>query len=940
MSRRSHSVPDVLFVDLASMIDKRQWHVAFHYLIASLREQGYRAEVLYPRPQSIPPMRGESHIRRYLDLLKGAILKPSPNDRIFGMVLDGLVDEAVRRHPLLIGLSPYEGDRPILRAFLRKIREKGCGAKIVLGGHSATFHYDKLLRFHLEIDYVIRGEGEKAICELMQHLQGHRAISDVHGLCYRERGRVMVNEPHPLIENLDAMPPPTDDGFRELFRVQRDNPYQFTIYHPYQKKSHGNRHICVHDISVCMSRGCHRNCSFCSIQSFYHILHRPRVWRPVSPRKIVRYMTHLNRKYGVVRFDIMDDNFIGGGRKTARLKEFARLLRQEKIGIEFHVGCRSDEISGDLLRCLRPAGLRMVFLGVESFHQPALEVFNKHLTVQDNLRAIALLRKHKILLSAIVIFFHPYVTPREMLVNIEHIKKIRQHPNLGQFLPYQKLFVYKGAPIVERLRRDGLLTGSYMQNDFHFRDEASASIFALANGAVYRSQLLSTVSALTGGFGTNVLWVDNRLYRGRHALTGSINAYIQNFFYWFEFHYLVAVIEEACRWAASGFGEEFEMLEEGARQEGERIEWLYRKLMGMFIGGVERQMQKVFMAGGVRYVYLGDAMEVLRVDREMEGANGQGCGRLRERVLRRLQDGGHLLSKGEELDLQRSAYERPVLRVLEMEGRGLKRSRMELLWDWLGQRYCLGRRMEVRVAVDGEVRRVISEVGDSCSRRGYRLVIEGDVGILDKIKYVRRSVGLRVVVRDGSDVCRAVEHLQRIKSAGRTVLVVEGDQVTEAMRAAGAARGVSVVVGRCGGCHCAGEAVGVEWMGAREAMGRVVSGVESGGKRIYHCGAGREWLWVNAAGDVYACRGFERKKGMTMGNVDEGTWREAVRLLYADACVDKKKCCRRCWAKYICGGGCALRAHAVNGTVYHPDVSACAGLKASCLNYLKASVAS
>lgn len=78
-------------------------------------------------------------------------------------------------------------------------------------------------------------------------------------------------------------------------------------------------------------------------------------------------------------------------------------------------------------------------------------------------------------------------------------------------------------------------------------------------------------------------------------------------------------------------------------------------------------------------------------------------------------------------------------------------------------------------------------------------------------------------------------------------------------------------------------------------------------KRIisYPCEAGRKYIAVDVKGDLYLCHRLVGEERFFLGNVVEGTyhpkWGE---IIQKEMSVDSKKTCRKCWAKYICGGGC------------------------------------
>lgn len=74
---------------------------------------------------------------------------------------------------------------------------------------------------------------------------------------------------------------------------------------------------------------------------------------------------------------------------------------------------------------------------------------------------------------------------------------------------------------------------------------------------------------------------------------------------------------------------------------------------------------------------------------------------------------------------------------------------------------------------------------------------------------------------------------------------------------------------------------------------------------FYSCTAGKDYVSVNVNGDLYLCHRLIGEEDFLLGNVIEDTynekWSEAIKN---EMDVDNRKKCRKCWARYICGGGC------------------------------------
>lgn len=80
--------------------------------------------------------------------------------------------------------------------------------------------------------------------------------------------------------------------------------------------------------------------------------------------------------------------------------------------------------------------------------------------------------------------------------------------------------------------------------------------------------------------------------------------------------------------------------------------------------------------------------------------------------------------------------------------------------------------------------------------------------------------------------------------------------------------------------------------------------IHRGSHRPYPCGAGAAYLSANAEGKLFACHRLIDDPEFAMGNVRTGSNQQARSTHLAQSHVDLMEPCRKCWARYLCGGGC------------------------------------
>ncbi|MCX6664211.1 MAG: cobalamin-dependent protein [Euryarchaeota archaeon] len=78
----------------------------------------------------------------------------------------------------------------------------------IVGGIHFSFTPEESLQSFPEMDYIVRGEGELTVVDLIKTLENKGKISQVQGVSYRNNGKITHNPARPLIENLDTLPYP------------------------------------------------------------------------------------------------------------------------------------------------------------------------------------------------------------------------------------------------------------------------------------------------------------------------------------------------------------------------------------------------------------------------------------------------------------------------------------------------------------------------------------------------------------------------------------------------------------------------------------------------------------------------------------------------------------------------------------------------------------
>jgi radical SAM superfamily enzyme YgiQ (UPF0313 family) len=367
--------------------------------------------------------------------------------------MDAVVRRAQITQPRLVGLSIiFQYRAPEFLALAEQLRQVLPDAHITTGGHFATFTAPELLRDYPALDSVVRGEGEMTLLELMRQLDAPDAWDSILGLSFRRDGRVVNTPPRPLIADLDTLPFPS-----------RDTPPQ--------------QHLGIGVSPIVGSRGCYRDCSFCSIRAFYGSGRGP-LQRFRSVPNLVDEIENLYHAFGV-RFIIFNDDewFPPGDARLARINTLQSELARRDLDIIMSIKCRADDVEEDVFRRLLEMGVVRAYVGVESGSEASLRRMNKKTTVAQNRRALEVLNRVGMLADFGLIFFDPDSTVEDVRANLDFFHAMAGE---GQApLSFGRLEVYAGTPMLARLQREGRLVGDYRAWNYTIRDPRVELLFRM-----------------------------------------------------------------------------------------------------------------------------------------------------------------------------------------------------------------------------------------------------------------------------------------------------------------------------------------------------------------------------------------------------------------------------------------------------------------------------
>jgi anaerobic magnesium-protoporphyrin IX monomethyl ester cyclase len=253
-------------------------------------------------------------------------------------------------------------------------KQRGC--TVILCGADATDHYAEYLE--QGADYVLLGEGEETLAELLDQLSAGNGTGQIIGLASHS---TLHPSRRPDISNLDALPFPAWD----LVDVQK---YKKIWY-----EQHG-----YYSMNMVTTRGCPYHCNWCA---------KP-IWgqryNSRSPENVAAEMKWLKDNFAPDHIWFADDIL---GLKPNWIERFADLLRENDAVIPFKCLQRADLVNEKTAPALARSGCKTVWLGAESGSQKILDAMDKGNRVEDIHHATQLLHKYGIEVGFFLQFGYP-----------------------------------------------------------------------------------------------------------------------------------------------------------------------------------------------------------------------------------------------------------------------------------------------------------------------------------------------------------------------------------------------------------------------------------------------------------------------------------------------------------------------------------------------------
>jgi radical SAM superfamily enzyme YgiQ (UPF0313 family) len=331
--------------------------------------------------------------------------------------------------PDFIGLYSTTFGWPKAKKTARELKAILPAVFITVGGPYPIALQEQCLADCPWIDAVVTGEGEITAVALVENLASGKTLAGVKGVVFRDKGRIIKNDPRPLITDLDSLPFPA----RELLGVA-------DTYIP-APATYKRKPVAV----VMTSRGCNRKCIYC----FQIDKSRKSGIRYRSIDNVLAEIELcLSQGYREIKF--IDETLAGDYDRAMHL---AREIKARGLDFTWFASACVNQVDRPLLKAFKEAGCWAILMGAESGVQKNLNTIRKGITLDQVRNAVRAARDVGIKVFTPFLFGIPGETFAEGLKTIEFACEL--NPDIANF---HSLTPFPGTELYDDIRKYGTIS--------------------------------------------------------------------------------------------------------------------------------------------------------------------------------------------------------------------------------------------------------------------------------------------------------------------------------------------------------------------------------------------------------------------------------------------------------------------------------------------------
>ena len=341
-----------------------------------------------------------------------------------GGISPHLEQEIAEFAPKVVGITSYTSNVILAGQIAELVKRISPESITVIGGFHASALPKETLEEFPKIDYLVFGEGEITLLQLVNAIETGKLPDGIAGLAWRRDGDVVVGPTRPFIEDLDELPFPD----RSLVPIEKYIP------------DPGN-YFRLPSSGILYSRGCPFRCAYCSKSVFLNRI------RYRSPANFAAEVRECINRYNIRDFRLGDE---GPTTNSKKMGELCSTLIEQSVNITWNCFSRIDTVNFELLSLMKKAGCYHVTYGLESVLPETQKLIYKEIDPKQAAQVVKWTQKLGIECKVNFIFGFPWEKLEDMKSTVRFANKL--NPDIAQFHIFKP---FPGSELYQRLDADG-----------------------------------------------------------------------------------------------------------------------------------------------------------------------------------------------------------------------------------------------------------------------------------------------------------------------------------------------------------------------------------------------------------------------------------------------------------------------------------------------------
>ena len=362
--------------------------IGLAYISSSLKEHGFTVEILDAVGEA--PKNRTGYYKGYLvgSSLKEIVEKINPNSKCIGISVI------------------FTHEWPAVVKLVSLIKEKFPNMPVILGGE----HISAMPEFSLmtsNADYIVMGEGEETIIELIKAIKNEATFQKIEGIGYRINNQVVINNRRNRQQSIDKISYPDWDSFN--VKGYHENRFSGGMY------SDGIT------IPILATRGCPYQCTYCSSPNMWSPL-----WIPRDPIRVVDEIEYNVKKFGAKNFPFQDLTAII---KKDWVKAFCEELIKRDLNISWQLpsGTRSEAIDSEIAFLIKKSGMISMAYAPESGSEETRKYIKKKMKTDRLFDSVDAAAQADLNVAVFLVIGFPHDLPNHLEENKNFVERLAKH---------------------------------------------------------------------------------------------------------------------------------------------------------------------------------------------------------------------------------------------------------------------------------------------------------------------------------------------------------------------------------------------------------------------------------------------------------------------------------------------------------------------------------